>query len=164
MDKPVCYIVVRQRESRFHVEVLSSTYDIAAQGGSLEDALASAFERVMLEVEHDLDSEEATMPVTTSEEDKMDLRIARIARVAHEAERAYCESLGDSSRLPWEKTSETDRRRVMGDVRRFLLDPNVTPEELFAARTLSTETEFTKLSPAEQRKSYLFLSIVKSMA
>ncbi len=36
-------------------------------------------------------------------------RIDRIARVCHEVNRAYCESLGDESQLPWEEAPEWQR-------------------------------------------------------
>lgn len=50
--------------------------------------------------------------MTTFSEDQRLTREAKIeicARVAHEANRAYCESIGDKSQLPWESAPDWQR-------------------------------------------------------
>ena len=41
----------------------------------------------------------------------------QIARVAHEANRAYCLSLGDPSQLPWEEAPDWAKESAIDGVR-----------------------------------------------
>lgn len=47
-------------------------------------------------------------------------RNALIARVCHEANRAYCESIGDSSQVPWESAPEWQRDSAVHGIEKFL--------------------------------------------
>ena len=40
----------------------------------------------------------------------------RVARVAHEANRAYCASIGDMSQLPWEEAGQWQRESAVNGV------------------------------------------------
>lgn len=51
-----------------------------------------------------------------------------IARVAHEVNRAYCQSLGDASQAPWDDAPEWQRTSAVNGVRYHLSNPNATPE------------------------------------
>jgi len=53
-----------------------------------------------------------------------------IARVCHEANRAYCQSIGDPSKKPWEEESDELRASCMDGVLTIADDPDVTPERL----------------------------------
>lgn len=55
--------------------------------------------------------------------------IISIARVAHEANRAYCEALGDSSQVPWEDAEDWQRDSAFMSVVAILENPGLTPEE-----------------------------------
>lgn len=52
-----------------------------------------------------------------------------IARVAHEANRAYCASIGDNSQLPWDEAPDWQRQSAMAGVMAIKADPRRTPEQ-----------------------------------
>src|SRR5579864_2000031 len=53
---------------------------------------------------------------------------SQAAKVCHEANRAYCESLGDFTQAAWEAAPEWARRSAVNGVRFHLADPSATPE------------------------------------
>ena len=52
----------------------------------------------------------------------------KIARVAHEVNRAYCQSLGDNSQLPWDDAPEWQRSSAINGVNFHLNNPNAGPD------------------------------------
>ncbi len=56
----------------------------------------------------------------------------RIARVCHEANRAYCATLGDFSQPAWDEAPAWQRDSAVAGVKALLADPKLTPEELHA--------------------------------
>ncbi len=55
--------------------------------------------------------------------------LARIARVAHEVNRAYCQALGDHSQLPWEQAPGWQQQSAMSGVQMHLDNPNANAEQ-----------------------------------
>lgn len=55
--------------------------------------------------------------------------IQAIARVAHEVNRAYCQSLGDLSQPAWEDAPDWQRDSALKGVRFHLDNPQATPED-----------------------------------
>lgn len=55
--------------------------------------------------------------------------ISTMARICHEVNRAYCESLGDFSQLPWEKAPVWQSQSCFNGVLHHLANPNTSPEE-----------------------------------
>lgn len=53
----------------------------------------------------------------------MDEHILAAAEAAHEANRAYCQSLGDNSQLPWDSAPEWQRTSAINGVK-FAIDKN----------------------------------------
>lgn len=49
------------------------------------------------------------------------------ARVAHEVNRRYCESLGDDSQVPWGEAPDWQKESVHAGVAAILADPCITP-------------------------------------
>lgn len=49
---------------------------------------------------------------------------AQIAKVCHEANRAYCQTLGDDSQLPWEEAPEWQRSSAIKGVEFNLANPD----------------------------------------
>lgn len=58
--------------------------------------------------------------------------IEKIARVCHEANRAWCEVNGDTSQHPWMHTRPEIRASAIAGVNHILANPNATPEESHA--------------------------------
>ena len=56
--------------------------------------------------------------------------ITNAARLAHEANRAWCLYLGDESQQPWESAPQWQRDSVVQGVKAVLDDPRITPEAL----------------------------------
>lgn len=59
----------------------------------------------------------------------MRLTPEQIARIAHEANRAYCFTLGDFSLPTWDQTPPWQKAGVIDGVKAALDDPNITPEK-----------------------------------
>lgn len=52
----------------------------------------------------------------------------RIARVVHEANRAYCAALGDFSQLPWDEAPAWQRDSAVNGVKFVLANPHEGPD------------------------------------
>lgn len=53
--------------------------------------------------------------------------VERIARVAHEANRAYCQTLGDDSQPPWDEAPEWQKASARAGVRFHFENPDAPP-------------------------------------
>lgn len=53
----------------------------------------------------------------------------QIAKLAHEANRAYCQMIGDNSVLPWEDSSEQHRAMILKGVESIENNPSMSPEQ-----------------------------------
>lgn len=51
------------------------------------------------------------------------MSITQIARLCHEANKAYCHSLGDMSQPPWEEAPAWQKESAIAGVRAVLLNP-----------------------------------------
>lgn len=107
-----------------------------------------------------------------------------IAKVAHEVNRAYCQSFGDMSQPPWEEAPEWQRTSCINGVKHHIAHPETTPEqshELWLQEKLATGWKhgpvkdvekkehpncvpFSRLSHAEKVKDHLFRAVVKQLA
>jgi hypothetical protein len=57
------------------------------------------------------------------------MEVTAIARVAHEANRAYCQSIGDLSQSSWEDSPQWQRDSGVAGVQFALDNPDVGPEQ-----------------------------------
>jgi hypothetical protein len=112
----------------------------------------------------------------------MPCSIIDIAIVAHEANRMYCQAIGDNAKVPWSQLPEHMMKSTIEGVMAVKADPSTTPERSHAAWRASKEStgwclgdysvekkthpnlvDYAEL-PAEQRKKdSLFLAIVKTL-
>jgi hypothetical protein len=103
-----------------------------------------------------------------------------IARVCHEANRAYCRAIFDYSHKPWDDTPQNIKDSTINGVEAKLANPNVTPKESHTnwakfkikdgwrwgpRKSLEEKlhpnlVEYEDLPEAERLKDDLFLSIV----
>jgi len=106
-----------------------------------------------------------------------------IARVAHEVNRAYCQSLGDNSQLPWEEAPEWQQKSAVNGVEFHLAHPDSQPrsshENWLAEKRKDGWTygpvkdpdkkehpcfvPYEALPAAQQAKDYLFLAVVRAL-
>lgn len=109
-------------------------------------------------------------------------RITKIARVCHEANRAYCQSLGDDSQLPWDSAPEWQRLSAVDGVR-HAEDPNAKAEDSHKSWLAGKQRDgwkygpvkdpdrkehpcmvpFEELPPEQQRKDVLFLAVARAL-
>lgn len=57
------------------------------------------------------------------------MNTSSIARVAHEANKAYCESIGDNSQVSWGVAPQWQRDSAIAGVQAHLDNPDMTPEQ-----------------------------------
>ena len=58
------------------------------------------------------------------------MKIEELAKICHQANKAYCESLNDFSQVNWELTFPKIRESAINGVNKIVKDPNTTPEEM----------------------------------
>lgn len=108
----------------------------------------------------------------------------RIARVCHEANRAYCAATGDASQPAWEDAPPWQRESAVIGVRFHLANPHAGDEASHeewlrvkraegwvygatkdaAARTHPCMVPFHKLPEEQQRKDTLFRAVVHALS
>lgn len=107
----------------------------------------------------------------------------QIAKVCHDTNRAYCQTLGDETQPPWESAPEWQRASALNGVRFHLNNPGSPPSrshELWLEEKYRTgwkygpvknpETKehpcmvpFEGLPPEQQAKDRLFASVVDAL-
>lgn len=58
----------------------------------------------------------------------MGLKVEEVARLCHEANRVYCESVGDFSQADWDKSPEWQKTSAINGVKFHLANPQATAE------------------------------------
>ncbi len=108
------------------------------------------------------------------------MNIEQVARILHETNRAYCESIGDTSQTPWKDTEQWQRDAAVSGVEFMIANPAASPLALHeawvanktaggwvygevkdsAAKTHPCLVPYEQL-PVEQRvKDHLFVAVV----
>lgn len=110
--------------------------------------------------------------------------LERIAAVCHEANRVYCQTLGDDSSPEWVDAPAWQRKSALDGVRFHLENPYVGPEASHqrwcahkrsdgwvygstkdaTAKTHPCLVPFDQLPPEQQRKDVLFQAIVHALS
>ena len=108
--------------------------------------------------------------------------VVSIARICHEANLAYLKMESPKDEPHWEELDEGMRESAIDGVKKFMSNPNVTPQEMFEswkkfkidqgwkygpvkdveAKTHPNITEYANLSPYEKKKDILFANIVRT--
>lgn len=112
------------------------------------------------------------------------LSVARIARVAHEVNRAYCQALGDHSQPAWEEAPQWQKDSALLGVRLHLGNPSAGPQASHESWMKQKEEDgwvygpekrpdlkqhpcmvpFDQLPREQQAKDYLFRAVVHALA
>lgn len=110
--------------------------------------------------------------------------IAGIAIVCHEANRAYCATIGDHSQLPWEEAPQWQRDSAIKGVEFCLENPDAPPSANHESWLAAKEAEgwaygevkdvdaklhpcfvpYDELPPEQKAKDYLFKAIVAGLS
>lgn len=108
----------------------------------------------------------------------------KIAKVCHEANRAYCEAIGDYSQTTWEKAPDWQKESAINGVQFHLDNPGASPamsHDSWLAQKLDDGWKYgpvkdpvEKLHPccvpyaqlpvAQKAKDYIFQAIVEAMS
>lgn len=106
-----------------------------------------------------------------------------IARVVHEANRAYCQMIGDNSQKPWDEADAWQRESAVAGVQAMLDGSATTPEEQHetwvkhkradgwvyglakdaVAKTHPCMVPYTDLPIEQRRKDLLFRAVVDAL-
>lgn len=84
----------------------------------------------------------------------------QIARIAHEVNRAYCQSLGDMSQAPWEEAPEWQKTSAINGVVHHIANPNTTPEgshEKWLEEKRATGWKYGPVKDAEKKEHPCFV-------
>jgi hypothetical protein len=112
-----------------------------------------------------------------------DERIDRIARVCHEANRAWCHLNGDHSQVEWSLAPEWQRQSARAGVAAAIGNPEQTPEQQHNEWMRHKEADgwtygavkdaekkehpqmvpYETLPPSQKAKDHLFLGIVRAL-
>jgi hypothetical protein len=111
------------------------------------------------------------------------MTIEQVAKVAHELNKAYCESIGDKSQTSWEEAPEWQRSSAINGVNFHLQNPEASPSASHESWFKQKEEEGWKygpvknadakehpcfvsydMLPTEQKsKDYIFKQVVNSL-
>ena len=112
-----------------------------------------------------------------------DTILARIARVAHEANRAYCDTIGDPPQLSWDSAPAWQRTSAIEGVRFLAYNRGAWPEECHEnwmrdkerdgwkhgvvkdpeAKTHPCMVPYANLPKAQRAKDTLFHAVVRAL-
>ena len=132
----------------------------------------------------DIEAHIASEHYFTAAEATAGASVGQIARVAHEANRAYCQALGDASQQAWEDAPQWQKDSAMLGVKLHANNPNAGPQashESWMAQKLAEGWEygpvkapeskrhpcivpFEALPLEQQAKDYLFRGVVHAVA
>lgn len=85
----------------------------------------------------------------------MKILVIAIAKVAHEINRAYCASLGDTSQPAWEDAPEWQQQSAIAGVEMHLANPDATPEqshESWLAQKVAAGWVYGEVKDAEKKQ------------
>jgi len=112
------------------------------------------------------------------------MHVVQIARVAHEANRAYCQAIGDNSQVAWDDAPDWQRESAIKGVEFTIANPSAPPSashESWLAEKAATGWKYGPVKdadkkehpcyvpyeqlPVEQRlKDSLFQGVVRSLS
>lgn len=77
------------------------------------------------------------------------MTVEQIAKVAHEMNRAYCQSIGDNSQPTWEDAPHWQKSSAIAGVKMHINNPNATPEDSHKSWLKQKEEEGWKYGPVK---------------
>lgn len=109
---------------------------------------------------------------------------AKIAQLAHEVNRAYCQTLGDNSQLAWSDAPEWQKASALSGVTHILSNPDAIPSDSHenwlkdkvadgwvwgpvkdpAKKQHPCMVPYEKLPPEQRAKDLLFVTVVRTAA
>jgi len=110
--------------------------------------------------------------------------IEKIARACHEINRAYCESQGDHSQLPYDAAPEWQRQSAINGVKFAIDNPGAKPADSHESWLAEKRADgwvygpvkdpaikqhpcfvaYDELPPSQKAKDYIFLAVVRELS
>lgn len=158
---------------------------VADEHGNVVYPVPENMRRAVLEMEGRLETAtELAESLAAAQAETAEAKVERIAKACHEANRAYCASMGDRSQAPWDLAPDWQRQSAIAGVQAVIDDPWVTPQQLHAAWMAQKEADgwvygevkdpdakthpcmvpFEELPAEQQAKDRIFSAIVLAMA
>ena len=126
----------------------------------------------------------AVGPICVNPQSIQPMHVVQIARVAHEANRAYCQAIGDNSQVAWDDAPDWQRESAIKGVEFTIANPSAPPSashESWLAEKAATGWKYGPVKdadkkehpcyvpyeqlPVEQRlKDSLFQGVVRSLS
>ena len=123
------------------------------------------------------------MPKNTEVPEHLIPQLEHIAMVTHEANRAYCRTLGDESQPPWDRAPEWQRESAIKGVAFLIANPRATPEDSHVSWMAEKARDgwsygpvkdpdkkehpcfrpYRKLPESQRRKDALFVAVVRAL-
>lgn len=114
----------------------------------------------------------------------MGITAEKLAAICHEANRAYCEAIGDKSQVTWDNAPDWQKVSAVAGVITHLRDMDITPEQShkawmehkasegwgygpekdFERKTHPCMVPYDQLPEAQRAKDHLFRGIIHSLA
>jgi hypothetical protein len=111
------------------------------------------------------------------------MNVEQIAKVCHETNRAYCETIGDNSQPKWEDAPEWQRQSAINGVSYHMKNPDAKPEDSHNSWLKEKELDgwqfglvkdpekkehpcfvpYEQLPEEQKKKDSLFISIVHTL-
>lgn len=112
------------------------------------------------------------------------MTVKQIAQIVHEANRAYCQTIGDDSQVPWAEAPEWQRESAINGVDGILTGAIMKPEQSHESWLAEKErtgwkygpvkdaekkehpcfVAYSELPPEQQAKDAIFFAIVRACA
>lgn len=77
------------------------------------------------------------------------MKVEQIAKVCHEANRAYCQEIGDDSQLPWDEAPDWQKESEVKGVRFVLDNPDAPPSANHESWLKEKEDDGWKYGPVK---------------
>lgn len=93
-------------------------------------------------------------------DDQMVRAYTTIAKVCHEVNKAYCESLGDYSQPKWEDAPDWMKTSAINGVKHHIMNPDTTPEgshEKWLEEKRATGWKYGPVKDAEKKEHPCFV-------
>jgi len=107
----------------------------------------------------------------------------QIARVCHQANKAFCKSIGDVSHVDWEQAQQWQKDSAVAGVEHIINNPNAAPSDSHESWLKFKENDgwsygpvkdeikkehpcfvpYDELPTEEKSKDYIFAAVVKSL-
>lgn len=111
------------------------------------------------------------------------MKMVDIARICHEANRAYCKALGDDSQVPWDSAPDWQQLSAISGVEHAIRNPDAPPSASHESWLEQKRADGWKWGPVkdpekkehpcfvpyddlpdeQKRKDALFLAVVRAM-